>query len=416
MKRILCLLLCLCLVLSLAGCKRQPVTNPTDHTTQPSQQQSSTESTGAQDPTDTTGTEPSEPTLQVPSLPMISASFPMHQELFNADDGTVLFRYTFQDVSLNITDPDISKSITLDLLQRMDAYIENVSELLDQAYEDYVPGKAWSAYYYEALYTPTRIDEMLLSLQGVHSSFDGNVHPSHTMTSATYDLVTGKFLSVKDILSEEAGAAEALGKAVVAQLDKIVTEQNLFPGYDLIVKDQFAVDLNRHYSWYFTLEGICFYFSPFELAPNSSGVIQVTVPYSQLAGILQDAYFPTEQPPMAAKGTTGWFDETDLSQFSHFTELISAPDARRFLLWTDTIIYNVRLEQGHWDTAANQFVPEVAVFSANCIAQGDAVTLRCNLSDTTPTLRLVYTADGVEQMCYLTRNYTTGAINLTPAK
>jgi len=81
----------------------------------------------------------------------------------------------------------------------------------------------------------------------------------------------------------------------------------------------------------------------------------------------------------------------------------------------DTVIYNVRLEQGHWDTAQNRFVADSTVFTSNCIAEGDALTLRCELSDTTPTLLLHYTSDGKAQSCYITKHHSTGAVVLTPA-
>lgn len=396
MKKILCLLLCICLALSLAACRRDDANNTQATETLPS------------DPTQTT-----EPIVQIPPLDMVSISMPLIHEVTPAADGTELFRYSFQDVALNISNADIAKTITLDLLQRMDSNSSTAVSLAAQAEADYTPGSAWSPYYYEVIYTPRRIDRTVLSLSGTHSSYAGDSQAEASMASANYNLVTGKHLAISDILSEAEDAAASLATKLIAELDKIAEEKSLFPSYQSTIEDSFSVDLNRYYNWYFTGDGVCFYFSPYEIAPNSAGIIQVTVPYSELTGILADDYFPLEQPTITGTLSAGWFDDVDLNQFTHFAELLSHPDAPRCVIWVDTVIYDVRLEQGHWDTATNQFVADATVFTANCIAEADALTLRCSLSDSTPTLRLRYISNGVESSCYITKDAETGTVVLT---
>ena len=206
-----------------------------------------------------------------------------------AGELTELFRFSFQDVALNLSAPAVAKAVTLDLLQRMDSNAQSVANLEAQALKDYTPGSQWIPYYYETIYTPTRIDQTILSLSGLHTSYDGKAHPSYSASSATYDLLTGKYLSVSDILSGSADAVKTLSDALIEALDKVASEHSLFTGYQDIIRDTFSADLNRHYTWYFTSEGICFYFSPYEIAPNSAGIIEVTVPYSKLTGVLKDA-------------------------------------------------------------------------------------------------------------------------------
>lgn len=400
MKKILCLLLCICITLSLTSCWwKKPDTGST-----------STQGTSA--PTDET-TQTTVPVVQIPPLDMVSISMPLIHETTLATDGTELFRYSFQDVALNIADADIAKIITLDLLQRMDSNSSTAVSLESQATKDYVPGADWTPYYYEVIYTPRRIDNTILSLSGIHSSFDSFSQSAMSMSSASYDLVTGKFLAISDILSDADGASASLCEKLIAQLDKIAKDKSLFSSYKATIESSFSMDLNRYYAWYFTGEGICFYFSPYEIAPSSAGTIQVTVPYGELAGILNDAYFPAEQPAIAGSLSAGWFDEVDLNKFTHFAELLDDPDARRCVLWVDTVIYDVRLEQGHWDTATNQFVADSTVFTANCITEGDALTLRCDLSDSTPTMLLRYISNGTESSCYITKDHTTGTVVLS---
>lgn len=399
MKKTLCLILCTFIILSLAACH-----NPGSGETQPP-----TQTLLPSDPT-----QPSQPVVQIPPLDMVSISLPLIHETTLAADGTELFRYSFQDVALNIANADIAKVITLDLLQRMDSNSATAVDLEKQATASYVPGADWTPYYYEVIYTPRRMDSTVLSLSGSHHSSDGNSYSETTTSSASYNLVTGKYLAISDILSEAGGASASLCAKLIAKLEPIAEEKSLFPYYKSTIESSFSMDLNRYYAWYFTEEGICFYFSPYEIAPNSAGTIQVTVPYSELTGILADDYFPAEQPAIAGNLSAGWFNQVDLNQFNHFAELLSDPDASRCILWVDTVIYNVRLEQGHWDNAKNQFVTDATVFTANCIAEGDGLILRCNLSDTTPTLLLRYLSDGAPKSCYITKDHLTGAVVLTP--
>lgn len=389
MKKLICALLCACFILSLAACQ-----------------------TGAPGGTLPTPTVPSQPVgpIEVPPLNMVSVSLPLIHEPTLASDGTELFRFTFQDVALNIPNADVAKAITLDLLQRMDSNSSEAVNLEKQAKAAYTPGADWKTYYYETLYTPTRMDETVLSLYGKHNSYDG-IMQTTIPASATYDLITGKYLAISDILSETEGSSDSLCAKLIAKLDAIATDKSLFPTYKMTIESSFSMDLNRYYNWYFTQEGICFYFAPYEIAPNSAGTIAVTVPYSELAGLLNDAYFPAEQPNMAATLSAGWFEQADLTQFDQFAELLSHPDAKRSVIWVDTVVYDFRLDQGYWDTESNQFVAEATVFTANCLVKGDLLMLRHEL-DATPTLRLRYLSDGAEQIRYITKDATSGDVLL----
>jgi len=403
MKKILCLLMCICITLSLAACHWNK--NPETTDTQPTD-------TTVSEPTDST-TQTTGPIQQIPSLDMVGISLPLIHEKTLADDGTELFRYSFQDVALTIANADIAKTITLNLLQHMDQNHDTAAALQSQAAKDYKPGTQWMPYYYEVIYTPQRIDKTVLSLSGIHTSYDSSTQDSTSVSSATYNLVSGELLAISDILSDTDGASSSLCAKLIVQLDKIAEEKSLFPNYKMSIESSFSMDLNRYYTWYFTDEGICFYFSPYEIAPNSAGTVQVTVPYSELSGILKDSFFPEEQTAISGKLSAAWADETDLTKFTQSAQLISDPDARQFVLWVDTLIYDVRLEQGHWDSATNQFVPDATVFTANCIAQADALMLRCALSDSTPTLLLRYVSDDTETSCYITKDAQTGAVVLT---
>jgi len=421
MKKYICLLLALSICFAIAACGSQSNTETTGSSQETIKATEATDSTGSTSSTENSNppTEPtgeSQPVISVPQIPMVSISLPTVTETLTADDGTVLFRYQFQDVMLNITDPDIAEIVTLNLLQHMDSNSQTVSDLAEQAIGAYKPGSQWTPYGYEISYLPTRVDELVLSLRGSHSSTADSAYPTTSITSANYDLVTGKLLHLGDILTEENTAVTKLTNALIKQLDAIATSKNLYSDYAQTIQARFKSDLNQFNAWYFTKTGLSFYFSPYDIAPNASGTIEVTVPFTELTNVLRDAYFPTEQATIDGKLSAQWFNSADTETITHFAELITHPDAERVLLTTDTILYDLTIEQGHWDIASNRFVADATVFTASCLAQGDALVLRAELPDSTPALRVQFTANGIPQNYYITQNHSTNAIILSPAK
>jgi hypothetical protein len=293
----------------------------------------------------------------------------------------------------------------------MDSGSANVASLTQKALNTYKAGNKWTPYYYQVLYMPTRVDEIVLSLQGIYTSFDGMIRTSDSANSANYNLVTGKFLSILDILSEESTAAQTVSQLLVQELGKVATQKQLFSDYAQTVSARFQMDLDRYYAWYFSEEGLCFYFAPYDIAPQASGTVEITIPYNKLSGILRDDYFPTEEQNVTATVTGKWLSQADPSSFSRISEVIVDPDGEVSLLTCDTLIYNVRILQGYWNANTSKFVPSHTVYRANCLSAGSALVIRSNISSTAPTLMLQYNSAGKTHTLYLMKS-ANGALQL----
>jgi hypothetical protein len=98
-------------------------------------------------------------------------------------------------------------------------------------------------------------------------------------------------------------------------------------------------------SWFFSENGLCFYFDPYDIASYASGIIIAEIPYEKLAGIMADEFFPAE--PEATDGTITVTpkSDADLSQVSQIAELILDPEAESYILMTDTAVQNLSITQ-----------------------------------------------------------------------
>ena len=157
-----------------------------------------------------------------------------------------------------------------------------------------------------------------------------------------------------------------------------------------MVDDRFQRDVLDDESWYFSQTGLCFYFSPYEIAPYASGVIVAEVPYEQLTGILENAYFPEEIP--AVKGTMlkAAFDASAQEEYESFWEISLEEGSPKILLHPDTTLYNVWLEIGNND---EEFIPEYTVFAASALQAKDAIVITHDNVASLSDLRISYTSN-----------------------
>lgn len=384
MKRIklISLLLCAALVLTFAGCAADPV--GTEPTTQSTTQAAITETTE----------ETTVPSYTDPSVtyhaPMFAISMPAVTETSKASDGETLFEYTYQTMTLSLPEAMVADEIYLDLLNRQDAFHNSAEDLLSAAAAAYTGQEEWQPHSLSVAYQPKRFDEMVLSFLVKESIFDGYTRSNSTQTSVTYDLLTGNALDIRDILVADYSADE-LVDLIVAGLGEYEKQEMLFPDYAQLISDMFFSNRPVE-NWYFSQEGLCFFFNPYEIGPSSSGTLLATVAYDTLGGLLKDGYFPNEAVSFNGAPKVEDFDSANTGDISNFAELILDEKGKQVLLYAQGTMLNVRIETGSWskDTGIS-FYPDATVFAATAISKGDAVMIQC--SDLS-ALRLSYESQG----------------------
>lgn len=386
MKRILAVLLCVCLALSAVGCASDPV----DITTEPT---SATAPSMVIEPT-------TEPYISPDIIePMHAIVMPTVTENTLADDGTVIFTRSYQQIKLILNGAESETIIASDLQARMNGVLSGAADIETYAKEDYqLAPEYWSPYFIDVTYTPTRIDRSVISLFANHSSYSGGPHPSLITESVTYDLTTGAVLTLGDILVDGYTGTDLCALIIEALAPM---SDDLHYDYETSLQDRFSGDYSNVASWYFSGTGLCFHFSPYDIAPYSSGTIIATIPYEDLNGVLNDQYLPAE--PLEATGSmyAELYLPDDSERFSFTADVEIEKDGTQLVLYPDATVTNVRIESGTWYSDGSQYVPVSTVFAADSIGLGNAIVITADLSETAPVLRLVYQSGDQEVSAFI---------------
>ncbi len=401
MKKFAAIICCISIMLTLIACSvNNPYKDYTSSTKNPS------ESTAANDETtDATSNQP------VKQLPMFAVSVPTVTQEEKADDGSVLFRYTYQNISLVGPEPEVADKIILDFLNRIDATAANADAIRTAAKSVYQAGNNWNPYLCQITFDPMRIDTSVISFFGSYANYSGTPHPETTFPSMTYDLLTGNTLKLGDILTQME-SSDPLYNAVISALNAQKDEKQLYDGFEATVKERFSKDITNDDDWYLSQEGLCFYFSPYEVAPYSSGIVVAQIPYSSLAGILDDAYFPAEEDASFGVVKADVFNESDLDKFTQFSEVVLV-DGAKILLHTDKSVYDIRITKGSWSANGTVFTPEHTVFAAYTLTPGDAVMVESEFSGTLPSLQLTYRSNSGSVCKYISFSTQSNSVILT---
>ena len=352
MKKIICLLLTVCIVLSLAACfnKKKPVTNPTDNSAGNNQQSSS--NTNESDNPET----------------MVAVSVPAVTENVTAEDGAVIFQYTYQHISLVLHKPEIADKVIIDFLNRIDQTKASADATAKIAQAAYTGSDKWVPYLYHIVYSPMRIDHNVLSFLGNNVVYTGAGHPERTCVSASYDLMTGDVLTLASIMTKEA-KLEDFCNLVLDELKEMAKSNYLYENYTETVKKRFEVDASQDEAWYFSQNGLCFYFVPYEIAPYSSGVVSVEIPYSKLKGLLHSDYFPTQRKESTGVVSVSAFENVNIKNFKHIAEVIENNKGKMLMAHTDGVVQDVRI-------TLNSLAGSYTVFAAYNLIPGDGIMVQ----------------------------------------
>lgn len=407
MKKVFAYITAISAIFSLVACAPEATipettvgaTEPTQITTQPPEAQAPTEA----------------PTTEATFVPaaenLYSVSLPVSRDITAADDGTVLFTHAYPAMYLTIPDKDVADKIIIDFIGRVEQTNTDASQLRDQALSKDHTAASFEPYRYQLHYDPMRIDQGILSLHGHITQIGSSAHSGKQCLSANYNMITGDVLTLGSILYH-ANTKQQLEEMIIAALEQR-TDLSLFDDFRDLIKTRFAQDESFYEDFYFNTTGLCFYFSPYEIAPYASGTITVELPYPELTGIIADAFFPAERIPSGGDLQVIGFEAADLDTYSQFTEIIVHADAQKLLLTTDTAVHNVRLIQLYRDTDG-AILQENTIFAANMLSATEAVLIDAQFDSAHPEFVVSYYKDGICTEYYITvtdGQYTLSAMN-----
>ena len=358
MKRMICIILCLCLIAS--GCGKTPAQENTPQ------------------PTDKETVPPTFPqetvTETIPAMayrnPFTAVSLVPTEHTEQADN-TTLYRCSSQNMALVMNDHAVADAIMQDFAQRNSQRLTTIEAALKAASEDYTGQADWNTYFCDTLYDTMRLDQMALSFAATETYFDGTPLSGQNMFSLSYDMQTGIFLSLKDIMMPDYSADVLVDCILEALSDKA---DILYDDYADSISAMFSTNTPVE-NWYFTNSGLCFYFNPYEIAPHNKGTILAEIPYAALADTLKDSYFPAETVEFNGSVSMSALDTTDISTTSQFAEAVLDSAGSQYVILPVGTVLNLKVETGTW-TKNGTFVSETTVFATEALTEGNALLLQ----------------------------------------
>lgn len=122
----------------------------------------------------------------------------------------------------------------------------------------------------------------LLSFTMISSQWFGGAHPSYEQLSYTYDLRTGKRLSVTDLLN--------LSEKEIKTYIAMAFNKEAAKHPEIYFEDEIKalLDTKFNYRFYLGNDGFVFYFNPYEIAPYAAGVVHVTLSYEDSKNYIKE--------------------------------------------------------------------------------------------------------------------------------
>lgn len=306
--------------------------------------------------------------------PLLSVSVPVVSEKYTHSNGDEIYSFTAQHMQLIHPNASVADKVVLDFLNRVDAARIDAESILAAAKNDYTDDDTWHPYSYQVIYSPSRIDYGVLSMFGVQNSFTGGMHGSKSCVAVNYDLMTGDILTLGSIMHADASKEDFIN-LVNEKLEAMKDEYQLYDHYKDGVTDRLDGDENLYEDFFFTTTGLNFFFSPYEIAPYSSGIITVEIPYSELPGLIYDGYFPEERQLIDGKLLTSTFDISNTEMFNNMAEVNLAPTGSAYVVYPEGEVENILIRV----SGEMEDVPDYTVFAAHEMSGKDAIVI--NLTD-----------------------------------
>jgi hypothetical protein len=127
-------------------------------------------------------------------------------------------------------------------------------------------------------------DHRVLSVELDLYAFTGGAHPNTFIELQSYDLATGEPLELADLVAAGAGPRlDELGERLFRRAREIPEGESLAEAGFWFEDDRFQLTDN------FAVigEGLVFVFNPYEVAPYVFGPTRITLPWSELRGLLR---------------------------------------------------------------------------------------------------------------------------------
>ena len=416
-KKILSLLLCAALALSLAACSTKPETSA-----EPAATAEPTPVPPVSSPEMTAEPEPTAESLQVPVVSVRREN----EDFYTADNNTLLLVYAAAEPSVSMNGNDAAAAAINEALHKQytdfSVGVESSDEYAVSGKENYLAAAkedlAWqtengnaSGFYSYSLMRQMNVRynaRYLLSITYDDTSYLGGAHGYTGRYGHTFDIRTGRELTLADL----ADNYDAFLSAAVDQLKDIscgaeYAAYGLNEGYE----DQLA-GLFRDGNWYFSDEGLVLMANPYELASYAAGLIEFTLPYAWLAYQIKADYLPAES---AADGTlTAELSESaDAAGSAAYVYDNGTGGLGACVTFTASgTVENVELNAVTYLEYSNLYRVDGTLWYAELLSDGESVCVQTWIPDVMPNLSLSWRDAEGEHVKYISQSGMDGSLIL----
>ncbi len=164
-----------------------------------------------------------------------------------------------------------------------EGYLEAAEEQMEFEVQDYT-----DQYLYSVMrsFETARADRKIISLVELDSEYTGGAHGNYGYTGYTFDALSGRLLSLSDVVSDMAAFQTAAAEETLRRLQETCGDE-LFEDYRDTVESAFRNE--EELNWYLNGTGMVVIFNPYSVGPYALGAVRVTLPYQDFAEYFSEA-------------------------------------------------------------------------------------------------------------------------------
>ena len=302
MKRILCTIICLCMVFSLCACggKDSNDQNISDSSVESVEQNTAGSGTEGDDGTAI----PEESGAQIGDRVIIYTK--KTQEEYGGPNGSIILLFSYVTPRVRIEGNDeVSEKINEELNLLEEAYISGTgnaggrNHLLESATDNYNyihdTGADLNTLFTSARTVKTmRADGSVISFRFWTSVYTGGTSGDYGYYGINFDSATGEILTLDSLSDDPESLKQVLISYIIetARADSALYAEISANGVDA---DSALAAIVREGSWYFSPEGIDLFPAFGELTAAENEFSMFTVPYSALVNVMDERFFPAKR-------------------------------------------------------------------------------------------------------------------------
>lgn len=201
-----------------------------------------------------------------------------------SDNGQVVLRYqvsypVFSASDESGTSPDVLNEAVAAIAAEYEKYA--LEELLTYAKQARTAGDSALPYRLTVEYEVTVCSATAVSVVFTETKHTGESHDSIAQQTYNFSVASNAAFKLSGIFSSGlSGNQETIYDAILTEIRS--NPSVYYADYENLV---YFFDLEDR--WYFSEKGLVIYFNPFELASYGAGILQFTIPYSDLTGQLK---------------------------------------------------------------------------------------------------------------------------------